>query len=324
MKTNTVNQNESTRIENPAVVKEQPNKQPASAEANKSKSGKSSAGAGAVGAGVGVVAGLGASAALGAATPPEETNNGLESSKSLPVDFDGSQVPVASGVTDDMSFADAFAAAREETGAGGYFQWHGKWYGTYNKEEWENLPPEHRNAYSSYPGQHHEGAPAQAGEHPSSSPDYTADASVVAGDGDAAAGDNVEVLNPEAGDATAGDSVEVLNPEAGDAAVLEVAGIDSNPDSQPEIEVLGQGSEPTDVTPTCYAEVVAEGEVVALVDLDADGNTDLVIVDDGAGGLAGCEVAAPEEGQSEPEVIAQVDCDMPDYTNDGNVDGFIV
>jgi hypothetical protein len=54
---------------------------------------------------------------------------------------------VSDVVTDDMSFNEAFAAARADVGAGGVFEWNGNTYGTYYKEEWDNLSPEETEEY---------------------------------------------------------------------------------------------------------------------------------------------------------------------------------
>lgn len=56
------------------------------------------------------------------------------------------EVRAATGVTDQMSFAEAFAAARQETGPGGVFAWNGQVYGTFYKEEWERFTPAERSA----------------------------------------------------------------------------------------------------------------------------------------------------------------------------------
>ncbi|TDE08303.1 hypothetical protein [Dyadobacter psychrotolerans] len=48
-------------------------------------------------------------------------------------------VQIASSVNDSMSFADAFAAAREEAGPGAIFTWHGTTYNTFFKEEWNQI-----------------------------------------------------------------------------------------------------------------------------------------------------------------------------------------
>lgn len=48
-------------------------------------------------------------------------------------------VPVATTVTSDMTFGQAFAAARTEVGPGGVFEWHDNLYGTYTAEEWNSM-----------------------------------------------------------------------------------------------------------------------------------------------------------------------------------------
>lgn len=55
-------------------------------------------------------------------------------------------VPVAVGINDEMSFSEAFSAARDEVGAGGVFVWHGNTFNTYLKEEWDNLPEEEQES----------------------------------------------------------------------------------------------------------------------------------------------------------------------------------
>lgn len=67
----------------------------------------------------------------------EKTEEGLEQ-EVIPAD-----VPVAE-VNDEMSFGEAFAAARAEVGAGGVFRWHGNLYNTYTADEWETMSAEER------------------------------------------------------------------------------------------------------------------------------------------------------------------------------------
>ncbi|WP_232325927.1 hypothetical protein [Spirosoma montaniterrae] len=57
----------------------------------------------------------------------------------LPADID-----VAGKTTDAMSFDEAFEAARNEVGVGGVFNWHGRWYNTFLKDEWTDLSLEQR------------------------------------------------------------------------------------------------------------------------------------------------------------------------------------
>ena len=50
-------------------------------------------------------------------------------------------------VSDDLSFSDAFAEARDEVGAGGVFYWHGGIYGTYYKDEWDAMTAEEQQEF---------------------------------------------------------------------------------------------------------------------------------------------------------------------------------
>ena len=65
--------------------------------------------------------------------------------------FNGEQTPIARNINNDMSFNDAFAAARKEVGAGGIFSWHGRTYGTYYADEWQEFSDEYKQTFSNYP-----------------------------------------------------------------------------------------------------------------------------------------------------------------------------
>jgi hypothetical protein len=54
---------------------------------------------------------------------------------------------VSHNVSDDMSFSDAFANAREDVGPGGMFYWHGKPYGTYYENEWNSMSDDQHADY---------------------------------------------------------------------------------------------------------------------------------------------------------------------------------
>ncbi|MVM28702.1 hypothetical protein GO755_01565 [Spirosoma sp. HMF4905] len=57
-------------------------------------------------------------------------------------------VDVAGKTTDSMTFQQAFATARAEVGMGGVFSWHGHWYNTFEKEEWQSLSLAQRQDYT--------------------------------------------------------------------------------------------------------------------------------------------------------------------------------
>lgn len=72
-----------------------------------------------------------------------ESDNNQTPSIEEPESLSDMDLPVAD-VSDDMSFKEAFAAARDEVGPGGVFYWHGGIYGTYYKEEWDAMSAEEK------------------------------------------------------------------------------------------------------------------------------------------------------------------------------------
>jgi hypothetical protein len=56
-------------------------------------------------------------------------------------------VSTSEAVNDEMTFDEAFEAAREELGAGGVFEWNGNTYGTYYQDEWDALSDEQKAEY---------------------------------------------------------------------------------------------------------------------------------------------------------------------------------
>lgn len=51
-------------------------------------------------------------------------------------------------VSDNMSFSQAFAAARAEVGPGGVFEWRGGLYGTFTADEWNHMSQAERNEFA--------------------------------------------------------------------------------------------------------------------------------------------------------------------------------
>lgn len=60
--------------------------------------------------------------------------------------FMGNDIHIAH-VDDGMSFSQAFAAAREQVGPGGVFEWHGGVYGTYYSNEWNAMSDEQHDQW---------------------------------------------------------------------------------------------------------------------------------------------------------------------------------
>jgi hypothetical protein len=56
-------------------------------------------------------------------------------------------IEFSDAVKEDMSFAEAFKTAREDTDGSGFFNWHGNTYHTLNKEEWDALSDEEKQEF---------------------------------------------------------------------------------------------------------------------------------------------------------------------------------
>lgn len=100
-------------------------------------------------AGAGLVVVAGGALLINALTPSAkaaETDNKLTLAE-LMTDGD---VNIAHNVTNDMTFAEAFAAARTEAGAGAVFTWRGNVYSTYTEAEWMAMSADEQNAYAQH------------------------------------------------------------------------------------------------------------------------------------------------------------------------------
>ena len=197
-------------------------------------------------------------------------------------------------VDDNASFSQAFADARAQVGPGGVFEWHGRVYGTYYKDEWDNMTAEQKHEYQAsidykdvisdesmaqHNVAHHESNVHQASYH------------------------NQEVTaKPE----TVNDSQDTSSDDV-DVQVLEVGQIDLNGDGIPENAAV----------------LEVNGHEVLIVDIDQDGIADAALCDVDNDGqveiadLSGENMAMPEQSAGDA-YMAQAD-NAPDYMNDANV-----
>ena len=98
----------------------------------------------------GILIGAGVTSAI--AKQPENAEGTAESTDEMTMDANETiaEIQVADSVNDDMTFSEAFAAARNEVGPGGAFVWHGHVYGTYRGDdpEWQEMSAEERTEHS--------------------------------------------------------------------------------------------------------------------------------------------------------------------------------
>lgn len=189
-------------------------------------------------------------------------------------------IPVATSVNDEMSFSEAFAAARQEVGAGGVFEWRGHVYGTYYAEEWEAMSQEQKEEYNNH----------FAWNNVESSDEvYTASA------------DAEEVTATVVADEAV--QAEPVHTETVQAEVVSV---------EPEVEVLGVVHD--DETGMQVGVLTVDGEEAFLVDVDGDEDVDLIASDlDENGTITEEEFSDISSlGLSMNDVASQVDDDAFD------------
>ena len=189
---------------------------------------------------------------------------------------------------DEMSFGEAFAAARAEVGPGGVFHWHGGVYNTYTADEWNSMTPEQKHDFA----QHVQ--PEVDANHVSTPTDEQPD---VAAQPAAVSDDDVQIASNQtvqASDADADVHIVGYGEVDGHLAV----GLDTNNDGEAD---------------------------VAIIDVDDSGGlTDPDVIVDSNGNMATYSeiVNTPEP---DPNLTASMENpdvaqDMPDYMNDAFID----
>lgn len=222
------------------------------------------------GAGTGVLIGALSTSLMGMTTYPENeidepanhNNNNDDEVLSHPEWVDD-QIEVATSVNDEMTFGEAFAAARTEVGPGGVFEWHGQLYGTYTAEEWNNMSEEERAEYSDHFSWNNI-------DHSSS--DVAQHSATVSNNETAQveSNDDIEVISVDhsgSNETSTTDIHQTSNELEGD--------IVGEPD--PEVEILGV--EHDDASGANIGGMVVDGQEVVVIDVDGDLTFDYIATD---------------------------------------------
>ena len=192
-------------------------------------------------------------------------------------------LPVAQ-IHNDMSFGEAFAAARAEVGPGGVFIWHGGIYNTYTADEWNAMTPQQKNDFA------HQVNPEFRAQEVSTPTDTHPDVAVQP-----ATDSDVHVVEQHvAQNFDMGDDVHIVGYANSEGHL--VVGYDSTGDGQADVAIIDMDNNlaPSD------ADVIMDrdGNMARLGDLDNESEMN--------------QTAAMEN----PDVAP----DMPDYMNDANID----
>jgi hypothetical protein len=190
---------------------------------------------------------------------------------------------------DEMSFGEAFAAARAEVGPGGVFHWHGGIYNTYTAEEWNSMTPEQKHDFAQ------QVQPEIDANHVSVPTDAHPDVAVHNAADTTTHDDDVHVASDQTADVSDAD-VHIVGYAEVDGHLA--VGLDMDNDGQAD---------------------------VAIIDVDDSGdlsNPDVVIDSNGNAATYGDIVNTPAP---DPNLMASMDNpdvapDMPDYMNDAFID----
>ena len=213
----------------------------------------------------------------------EETADALTAEAQQADSATEAALPVAQ-IHNDMSFGEAFAAARAEVGPGGVFIWHGGIYNTYTADEWNAMTPQQKNDFA------HQVNPEFRAQEVSTPTDTHPDVAVQP-----ATDSDVHVVEQHvAQNFDMGDDVHIVGYANSEGHL--VVGYDSTGDGQADVAIIDMDNNlaPSD------ADVIMDrdGNMARLGDLDNESEMN--------------QTAAMEN----PDVAP----DMPDYMNDANID----
>ena len=239
-----------------------------------------------------------------------------ESDEGLGMNLSDGEIPVASSVSDEMSFSEAFAAAREEVGAGGVFEWNGNVYNTYYAEEWENMSEEEKDEFANH---------LNVMEIPEDDETFDDELLVEASEEDIEVEASEEDIEVEASEEdveveASEEDVEVEASEEDIEVTDEIIDSDDEvvmAEAEEGIEILGVYEDEENGANIGVVEV--DGQEAFLVDVDADNIFDYITADiDGDGVISDYEVA-DISGENMTVDMLDVDNDFDDSLNDDSM-----
>ena len=225
----------------------------------------------AVGAGSGLLIGGVATVLMGMKSADPEPTDGKQEHDNHKDELSNpewvdNQIQVATSVNDDMSFGEAFAAARAEVGPGGCFEWHGNVYGTYTADEWNNMTAEERADWSDHFSWNHiDHSQSNVAQHSTTAhSSHTAQAHNTA-----SADDDIEVIsvNHDNNHNEVAQNTNHTQQPSNQAEVVEVSHVDV-PTVDAEIEILGVVHD--NETGANIGGMMVDNQEVILIDVDGD------------------------------------------------------
>ncbi len=160
-------------------------------------------------------------------------------------------------ITDNMTFEEAFATARESLGTGNAFEWRGNIYATYTKDEWEGMSDDEKSVF--YESLHiaNPYRPSEASEN------------LIA-----------EAVIPE--DTVVAQVFENIKPDD-DINDIEIVSVSSPSIEEGELEILGVAHDAQ--TGYGVGSLNVDGQEVFVIDVDGDMVFDALAVDSDGNGV---------------------------------------
>lgn len=345
--------NDETICMNQNAKNENQDNVPAVSEKEKNTSWKKVA----IGGAAGILMGAGAIYATDALAGEQSTEESKATTNTEPSAASGASHDVTHHVTDnglkvaevsdDMSFGEAFAAAREEVGAGGVFQWKGNLYNTYTEEEWDAMSASEKAEFAQLVEPELPGADvanAAAAPEVNDTAAVTPEESKETADNNTSTDPsteeavsqtvsddpNVSIVGTEEVDGHTAVIVDLDNDRQGDVAVIDVD--DSGSLTSPDVVVDAQGNaatvgelengnttDPTFASTDSDVAIVGTGDVeghtAVVVDVDSDQQGDVAVIDvDDSSSLTSPDVIVDNQGNM--ATVGEVTGEMPetDYT----------
>lgn len=225
-------------------------------------------------------------------TADDVSDNAAIAETQLVEDATESTLPVAQ-MHNEMSFGDAFEAARAEVGPGSVFIWHGGIYNTYTADEWNAMTSQQKDDFAQQvnPEVRAHEVPTPTDSHPDVAvqPATDSDVHTVSDTSD------VHVVEQQiAQNFDMGDDVHIVGYANAEGHL--VVGYDSTGDGQADVAIIDMDG---NLAPSGDDVIMdREGNMARLGDLDNESDMN--------------QTAAMEN----PDVAP----DMPDYMNDANID----
>lgn len=268
----TIYDNEDTTLDETRLASDETEETTESAEGKKKGSAWRKA---ATGMGTGILLGSIASFVVTSTANAANPDNGNEEEANHEAEHQNPEwaddsVAIATAVSDDMTFSQAFAAARAEVGPGGAFEWHGNVYGTYTAEEWDNMSSEERDEYSNHFSWNHHSTVAVSDIVDVQSEEQQTEEQQVE--------EHAEESVVEQHTEEQTEEVEIVSVDQGDDSHPAIEDVVMSADELiPEVEILGVAHD--EESGANIGGMMVDGQEVYLIDVDGGGTFDYVAAD---------------------------------------------